>query len=153
MPKSASGKPASRSCLDVAYSLLARREHSRKELYRKLSQRENCADISIHALLDKLEAENLLSVERYAEAVVHSGLQRGYGRLKILKKLRENDIPGALIDRYLNQADINWHEQIHQVRVKKVGECISDDYAERARLSRFLASRGFETELIREELD
>ncbi len=153
--RKARGKQSScsRSCLDVAYGLLARREHSRKELHWKLQQRENCADTDIDALLDALEADNLLSDERYAEAVVHAGLQRGHGRLKIRNKLRETGVSGLLVERYLDQADINWYEQIHQVRLKKVGEHLPVEYAARAKLSRFLASRGFETELIREELD
>ncbi len=142
-----------RTCQDAAYALLARREHSRKELAWKLRQRSCCENTDLAVLLDKLEAERALSDERFAEAVVYSGLQRGHGRLKIRNKLRETGVAASLIAYYLDQADIDWHVQIHQVRLKKWGVHLPQHDRDRARLSRFLASRGFETELIRTELD
>lgn len=146
-------KKTARSCIDIAYSLLSRREHSRSELYRKLRSRNDCDEDDIDNLLDELENENLLSDERYTEMAVRSGLQRGHGRLKIRHKLRENGIASSLVTIYLDQADIDWYAHIHDVRLRKIGEELPQDYKERAKLSRFLAGRGFETEMIRAELD
>ncbi len=142
-----------RKCIDTVYALLARREHSRQEMVRKLRQREWCDEAEINDLLDRFESEDLLSNERYTEMRIRSGLQRGYGRLKIISGLRENGISSSLINSYLNKADIDWYVRIHEVRLKKCGEQLPRDFAERAKLQRFLASRGFDTELIHQELN
>ncbi len=145
-------KPA-RKCIETVYALLARREHSRQEMVFKLRQREWCDETEIDDLLDRFESENLLSDERYAEMAVRSGLQRGYGRIKIRNKLRTSGVSTSLITTYLDKANIDWWKLIHEVRLKKCGEHLPKDFAERAKLNRFLASRGFDTELIRQELD
>jgi len=53
-----------------AISLLGRREHSRAELLRKLTQRGGQKGV-LEAVLDELEAEGLLSEARFVEAFVH----------------------------------------------------------------------------------
>ncbi len=142
-----------RKCIDTVYALLARREHSRLEMVRKLRQREWCDDAEIDNLLDRFESKDLLSNDRYTEMSIRSGLQRGYGRLKIISKLRGNGITNELINRYLDKTDIDWYAHIHEVRLKKCGEQLPGDIAERAKLQRFLASRGFDTGLIHQELN
>ena len=142
-----------KKCIDTIYALLARREHSRYELTRKLQQREWCKEAEIQDLLDKFEAENLLSDERYTKMLVRSSLQRGYGRLKIRNKLRETGVSSALIHECLDAAEIDWYSLIHEVRLKKCGVHLPQDLAELAKLNRFLMSRGFDAELIRAELN
>ncbi len=142
-----------RRCIDTAYSVLAVREHSRQELYWKLRRREWCDDAEINGLLDALEADNILSDDRYAESLVRSSLCRGHGRLKIRHKLLETGVATSLIQKHLEDVDINWYSQIHDVRIKKYGEILPNELADKAKLSRFLAGRGFEAELIRKELE
>lgn len=142
-----------RRCVDTAYSVLAVREHSRQELYWKLKRREWCDDAEIDDLLDALEANNILSDDRYAESFVRFSLYRGHGRMKIRHKLRETGVSNSLIQKHLEDADINWYSQIHDVRIKKYGDTLPQDYADKAKLARFLAGRGFEAELIRQELE
>lgn len=142
-----------RRCIDTVYALLARREHSRQQMHWKLRQREWCDEAEIDDLLDRFESSDLLSDERYAEMAVRAGLQRGYGRLKIRHKLREAGVSSSLINNYLEMANINWWQQIHEVRLKKCGEHLPTDMADKAKLNRFLASRGFDAEIIRAELE
>lgn len=146
-------KKAERRCLDTAYSMLAIREHSRQELYWKLRKRSWCDEPEIDDLLDALEENNILSDERYTESLIRSRLSLGQGRLKIKQRLQESGVSSSLIVQYLDQANINWYTLIHQVRVKKCGEKLPIEFLDKAKLSRFLASRGFEAELIREELE
>ena len=142
-----------RRCIDTAYSVLAVREHSRQELYWKLRRREWCDEAEIDDLLDALETDNILSDDRYAESLVRLSLYRGHGRLKIRHKLHEAGVATSLIQKHLEDADINWYSQIHDVRIKKCGETLPKEFADKAKLSRFLAWRGFETELIRQEIE
>ena len=139
-------------CIHSAYAILVRREHSRQELYWKLKLRETCKEVDLDALMDRLEDDNYLSDERYAEMSVRYGISKGYGPVKIDYRLREKGIDDYLIQRYLNDETIDWYNLIHNVRQKRFGIAIPDDLKERAKQSRFLAGRGFKTDMIRTEL-
>jgi len=65
------------SLRERALGILARREHTRAELARRLGPHVEDAD-QLEALLDELERRKLLSDARYAEARVHT-LSRKYG--------------------------------------------------------------------------
>lgn len=140
-----------RRCLDVAYGLLARREHSRYELYKKLKQRDNCAEDNIDELLDLLAADNIQSDERFVESMVRSAINKGQGPLKIRYKLREHGVNSGLIAEYLDNADVDWMDILHQARCKRFGDAKPDDYPTQAKQSRFLAGRGFSAEMINKE--
>lgn len=140
-----------RRCLDVAYSLLARREHSRHELYNKLKQRDNCAEDDIDELLDLLAADNIQSDERFVESMVRSAINKGQGPVKIRYKLREHGVSSHLITEYLDNADVDWMDVLHQARCKRFGDAKPADYPTQAKQSRFLATRGFSAEMINQE--
>lgn len=133
--------------------MLARREHSRFELANKLRLREHCEFEDIESLLDELQLKDFLSDDRYAEMIVRSGLNKGYGRYKIQNILFQNQVANLLVERYLKSDEINWYEQIHKVCMKKCAGVLPHDYNERVKLARFLRSRGFEQELIQLELN
>ena len=58
-------------CRKKAMDLLARREHSRLELERKLTSRDYEAE-EINATIEQLVADNLQSDSRFSEAYVQS---------------------------------------------------------------------------------
>jgi regulatory protein len=139
-------------CTHLAYGLLVRREHARQELYWKLKQRPSCRHVDLDILLDQLEAENYLSDERYTEVAVRYDISKGYGPTKIACRLREKGVNDVYIQRYLYAQDINWILLITTVRQKRFGIAIPNDLKDRAKQSRFLAGRGFTTDMIRNEL-
>jgi regulatory protein len=139
-------------CTHLAYGLLVRREHARQELYWKLKQRPSCKLVDLDVLLDQLEAENYLSDKRYAEVAVRYDLSKGYGPTKIAYRLREKGVNDVYIQRYLYAQDIDWILLITTVRQKRFGIAIPNDLKDRAKQSRFLAGRGFTTDMIRNEL-
>ena len=69
-----------------ALRLLARREHARAELARKLSPHANSAE-ELGALLDDLVARHLLSDERYVETRMHARSER-LGNARLASELR-----------------------------------------------------------------
>ena len=82
--------------------LLSRREHSRLELFRKLSRtlQEGETIDDVNEALDALQKKGYLSNERYAESRVRSREQR-YGNARLAYELRmsgvnENEIREAL---------------------------------------------------------
>ena len=127
---------------------LARREHSEQELARKLTTRGYAADV-VEATLADLVADHLLSNARFAEAFVHSRIQRGSGPQKIRAELRERGIPDELIDDSLEAHADSWLELAREVREKRFGRGQPGDFRERSRQMRFLQQRGFSAEQIR----
>lgn len=128
--------------------LLARREHSRRELLRKLKQRGfDDADIA-HQVLDDLEAQGLLSEARFVESFIRTRIESGHGPLKIRAALQERGIGSAVASQALDDDRSIWRERCRQTWYKRFGTA-PEDRNEFARHTRFLASRGFESEDIR----
>lgn len=124
---------------------LARREHSRAELARKLSQHGEADDIA--TLLDQLERENLLSNARYAESLAHSRAGR-HGSLRLKSELREKGVPEGILAEVVSQARDGDLAAARAVWSKKFGEPPADA-RERAKQQRFLLGRGFPGEIVR----
>ncbi|HET8552389.1 MAG TPA: regulatory protein RecX [Gammaproteobacteria bacterium] len=147
MPSKLKQKPDT-TPYDIAVGLLARREHSRGELHRKLAQRD-CEAAEIDDALDTLERERLLSDVRFAEQFVRSRIERGAGPAKIRADLRQRGVADSIADEALADYADDWRQRIQDVRRKRFGEPLPDDYRERARQARFLQSRGFTAEQIK----
>lgn len=131
--------------------MLARREHSERELSRKLASR-GYDEAVIGDTIEGLVAEGLLSNDRFVESFIHSRYQRGQGPLKIRAELRERGIADVMIDNCLAAYADRWRELAGQVREKKFGASLPGDFRERSRQMRFLQQRGFDTEQIRSVL-
>ncbi|MFK8066695.1 MAG: regulatory protein RecX [Gammaproteobacteria bacterium] len=134
-----------------AMDLLARREHTRKELVHKLTIRDFAEEV-IETVVDRLTEENLQSDDRFAEAFANMRRKKGQGPVRILNELQERGVSQALQEEYVDARDPIWREMIKQVREKKFGSAIPKEYAQRAKQSRFLQYRGFTNDQIRQEL-
>ncbi len=130
----------------VAMDLLARREHGRVELTRKLRQR-GAADELIDAALDRLTEQGLLCEARYLHSFVASRARGGHGPLRVREELAQRGLPREAIEQALNEAEIDWSEQLRNVWQRKFGQ-LPVDARERAQQGRFLAYRGYPLELI-----
>ncbi|MFC1748488.1 regulatory protein RecX [Pseudomonadota bacterium] len=134
-----------KQCRVSAMSLLARREHSQKELHQKLISRDFDEQLVDQTLLE-LTRENLLSNERFAEAFVKSKVNKGQGPLRISQELSEHGIASELISDYL--VDQQWLSLATKARQKRFGSELPNEYKERAKQMRFLQYRGFSNEQI-----
>jgi len=132
----------------VALGLLVRREHSRRELERKLIKRGHYAE-AIKQALDLLMAEGALSEDRFTDAYVRMRRDRGYGPLRIRVELHERGIDDNLITHYLSIYKDDWGSCLEQVYQKRFACRQITDIKERARQQRFLQYRGFTHEQIR----
>ena len=122
--------------------LLARREHSRAELARKLTERGFAAE-DIGPLLDRLAAQRLQSDARFTECYVRMRRGRGYGPQRIRAELRERGVGPELIGQMLDtQAGVDT-PRIDDIWRRKFAGHLPEDYRERARQMRFLQQRGF----------
>ncbi|MEW6590677.1 MAG: recombination regulator RecX [Pseudomonadota bacterium] len=123
-----------------ALALLARREHTRAELARKLEAADFDAS-EVQPLLDEFEAKNWLSDRRFAESWVADHRAKS-GCVKLAYELRQHGVPDAVIDEVLGSEEDGELERARVVWRKKFGTPPTDA-AEKARQMRFLQSRGF----------
>jgi regulatory protein len=131
----------------AAMDLLARREHGRVELTRKLRSR-GAADELIEVALDRLAEEGLLSEARYLEAFVSYRARAGYGPLRIREELTQRGLARSDIEHALRDSGIDWREQLEDTWRRKFAGELPTDARERARQGRFLSYRGYPLDLI-----
>ncbi len=140
------------ACRRTAVDLLARREHSRLELTRKLAARGFPDDV-IAPALDALERAGTLAAARFTESFIRSRLARGQGPVRIRAELAERGVAGEQAAELLNSADIDWRAAARDARRKRFGAAPPRDFRERARQARFLQYRGFDAEHVRAALE
>ena len=135
-----------------ALAMLARREHSSKELEQKLLHKGVSSSL-IPTLIADLQAQRLLDDERYAEMLVRVRRERGYGPVRIRQELQEKGVGVEVIARQLDFADATWLDVVRGVRNKRFGATRPANMTERARQTRFLLARGFTGEQVRGALN
>ena len=129
-----------------ALRLLARREHSRAELARKLAPHAESPE-GLAQLLDALAAKRQLSDQRYAEERVRR-LARKYGAARIRQDLLAKGISAdtaARLSAASGQDDVERARAILERKYRAPATTIE----ERARRARFLQSRGFSSAVVR----
>ncbi|MGK9065242.1 recombination regulator RecX [Stutzerimonas chloritidismutans] len=131
----------------AAMDLLARREHGRVELSRKLRSR-GAPEALVEPALDRLAEEGLLSEARYLESFVRMRANAGYGPLRIREELGQRGLDRHDIDRALSESGFDWNEQLQAVWQRKFGGARPADQKERARQGRFLSYRGYPLDSI-----
>lgn len=137
-------EPAALSDSDLrvaAINLLSRREYSRHELIQKLEPR--CKnELQLDQLLDHLTQSGYQSDERFAESFLRSRINRGLGRLRIERELKDRGIKKELIEQVLS-GDTDWFLQAYESGLKKSQSLNLTEYKEKQKLYRYLAYRGF----------
>lgn len=131
-----------------AMDLLARREHGRAELERKLAAAGFEPEVVADALQQLVE-EGLQSDRRFVESFVQSRINQGKGPLRIHADLGQRGIAAGLVDQVLEEAGEDWYALAREARLKKFGRSQPAEYKEKARQMRFLQYRGFEPDQIR----
>ena len=127
-----------------ALRLLARRDHTRRELEHKLSPYvEDAAELA--ALLDDFAGRGWLSEARVVDQVVHAKCGR-LGPARLRRLLLQKGVPEELIAPALRKLEGTQLETARAVWSRKFHNAPTTA-AERARQVRFLQSRGFSVEV------
>ena len=129
---------------------LARREHSRLELEKKLTPYAPTVQ-ELSSVLDSLEQSGLLSAGRVVEQVVHIRRNK-FGSRRIVHELQQKGIDDELISAALPRLKKTELKTARVVWQKKFGTT-PVNAKERAKQIRFLMGRGFSTEIIMQVLD
>lgn len=148
-----------------ALRLLSMREYSRKGLASKLAESsarmlklkpteegtEACVTeipltVQIEAVLDDFEARGWLSDQRFAEALVRRRSER-FGTRKIQDELSQAGIDSAKTVDLLKNLKETEYQRAHELWQRKFG-ALATEQKERARQYRFLASKGFSSDVV-----
>ena len=132
-----------------ALKYLAAREHSRLELARKLAPHAEAPE-QVEAVLNELEARGFLSAQRFADSLLHRKASR-FGTARLQAELAQHQLP-ADITREATQAlrDTEF-ARAHALWVRRYGTAPQSP-EDKARQMRFLAGRGFSSDVIRRVL-
>ena len=129
-----------------AIRLLARREHTRVELARKLSGLGTTEEID--AVLADMEASQLQSDNRTAESYLRSNASR-LGASRLRHTLKTRGVAPEMIDEQMAQAGLP--DEIERARAawSRKFDTAPANPKEWARQARFLQSRGFAGDVVR----
>lgn len=128
-----------------AMRFLARREHSRAELRRKLGPKVAEGD-DLEVLLDDLAKRGWLSDARYAEQSIRSHARR-FGPLQLTHRLRSRGVDEETIASGFRAAGADGASHLESVWASRFRAPPADE-KERARQVRFLQGRGFALEEV-----
>ena len=135
---------------DRALRLLTRREHSARDLKRKLKERGFDDEAADHAI-GALAGDGLQSNARFAEQLIRTRITQGCGPMRIEADLRQAGLAGDEIDAAMAATECDWAARAIEVHARKFGSA-PRSMAERNRHYRFLMSRGFTGDQIRAAL-
>jgi regulatory protein len=144
-----------RRAVAAALNLLARRDHTSRELADKLAARGFDRD-TCRAAVARCRQLGYLDDARTAEIMAGALRRRGLGVHRIRARLREKGIDGDTIEA-LTAADADPAQALATARAvyerrRPHFERESDPLRRRAKVFRFLRSRGFEAETVRQLL-
>jgi regulatory protein len=130
-----------------AVKLLARREHTRAELQRKLAPHGTQEEIDI--VLNELAGSGLQSDARFAESYLRSQAGR-LGAARLRQTLRQKGVSPDLIGAQVEDLP----DELERARAvwQKKFSAAPADRSDWARQARFLQGRGFSVEIIRKLL-
>jgi len=133
-----------------ALKLLAAREHSRRELERKLAQHE-AEPGQLKTALDELQARGFIDEQRVVDSLLHRRASRlGTGRIK--QELQAKGLDAERVALAVASLKASEVERAREVWRKKFG-VLPQDAAQRAKQARFLAARGFGGDVIQRVLN
>jgi len=150
--------------LDRAMRILAMRDHSEAEFRRKLSlsaeraamyaknqahEPEPVTPEQIDRVVAWCYESHYLDDARFAERFVASRSRKGYGPQRIRMELGQKGVAKPLIDETLAATDIDWQKMAFDAAERKFGLPLPIEWKEKAKVQRYLMTKGFFSEDIR----
>ncbi|MED5239665.1 MAG: regulatory protein RecX [Pseudomonadota bacterium] len=131
-----------------AVSLLARRDHARRELETKLRSKVG-EHPALASVIQWCEEQGFIDDRRFAGFFVRSRIERGHGPLRIRQEMQLKGVDRELIEAAIRDAGedsgIDWFALARDARARRF-RSYPQDQKEKARQLRFLQSRGFDAE-------
>ena len=137
-------------CKNSAIYSLAMREHSKQELRNKLKKKDYVEGVDINKLLAELEENNYLNEARFVESYIRYRSSRGFGPNKIRSELQIRGISTSLSNNGFEEAEVDWYQIAKEQLGKKFGSSLSEDFKTKSKRMRFLSTKGFSNDIIKE---
>lgn len=140
-----------------ALFMLSRRDYGTAELHARMKRRmyeknEGVIDDTlIERVIARLNEQHFLDDARVLQLHLQGYVRKGYGPLRIKQELKQKGFASSLIDLQFGNLDVDWFELAVQVRCKKFGDEIPDDFKEKSKQIRYLQYRGFSGDMIFEQ--
>lgn len=147
-PRKSRRKPVELTPAQRARGLLTRREHSRKELTRKLVARGVEAD-DAQAAIEKLAGNGWQDDGRFAASLLRTRAGNGYGPIRIRAELTMHGLDRAAVEAALDTFDGDWTQNARDVALRRFGEQVFNDRGLQRKAADFLFRRGFASEHVR----
>ena len=144
-------KPKELTPTQRALVLLVRREHSRKELARKLAAR-GIEPADAHAAVERLTGDGWQSDARFAEMLVRTRVAQSYGPQRIRAELGVHGIDCVDIEAAMESFEGDWAQVARDVLERRFGGRLAGDRAQQRKAAEFLYRRGFDGDLVRAAL-
>ncbi len=140
-------KPENRALVTASLRILAGRDMSRAEFVRKLAGKDFTA-LEAEQAADWCIAEGWLNEARYAENASRR-LSARYGASRVAQKLRQKGVTAEQVDSGMAALKETEAARAREVWERKFVQAPADG-AEKAKQSRYLQSRGFSFDAIRQ---
>ena len=140
---SGTGQSAAPDAYQKALELLVRRDHSRRELARKLTARGIDRDAA-DAAIDKLAGQGFQDEQRFADMLARSRAAGGHGPIRIRAELGTHGLAREMIENALESCGTDWADSARAQLVRRYSEADLVDPAKRRKAVEFLLRRGFE---------
>ncbi len=134
-----------------ALALLVRREHSRKELARKLAER-GIESGAAAAAIDRLTGDGWQSDARFAEMLVRTRIAHGQGPIRIRAELGTHGLDRDAIEAAMRAFDGDWCRTAQELARRRFGPDLEANLAQRRKAADFLYRRGFDGDTVRSAL-
>ncbi|OWQ57208.1 recombination regulator RecX [Stenotrophomonas maltophilia] len=131
-----------------ALGLLVRREHSRKELTRKLQAR-GIENEAAEAAVSKLAEAGWQDDTRFAENLVRIRANTGYGPIHIRAELGTHGLDSDQIAAAMDTFEGDWTENARDLVCRRFGDAGPQELPQRRKAADLLARRGFPGNSIR----
>lgn len=148
VPESGADGDTAQQVYAKALGLLSRREHSQRELRRKLDRKGYTAGESA-AAVERLQQQSFQSDQRFAQMLVRSRVAQGQGPRRILAELRTHGIADEDAREALEQEGADWLALARRIHARRYGQAAGRDPQESRRRAAFLLRRGFDAATVR----
>lgn len=129
-----------------ALRYLSAREHSRSELVCKLAPHAESPE-QLDLVLDELQAKDFINEARVADSVVNRRAHK-FGALRVKQELQRKGLSVELIAGAVSALKVTELSRAREVWRRRFKQPASEN-AERIKQMRFLAARGFGSDVIR----
>lgn len=139
-----------------ALFMLSRRDYGKAELFARMKRHmyeKNDGIIDetlIERVLARLSEQHFLDDNRVATLLLQSYVRKGYGPLRIKQEMRQKGFSQLLVDQQVAHLEVDWFEKAAEVRSKKFGNDLPNDFKEKSKQIRYLQYRGFFGDMIYE---